>query len=232
MRYAIISDIHSNLESLTVALSEIRKIGYDQLICLGDIIGYGPDPEPCIELVFKNADHIILGNHEEALINLSQIKNFTRYAKEAINWTFDRVRASHIKMFKELKITYKKEDLLFVHSTPDSPELWEYINSYRTARSYLQRLSESICFIGHSHVAGIYTKDNDKIISRNSSAIINVGSVGQPRDRNPMLSFGIFDSEKWEYNNYRFPYDFSKTQQKIISNGLPSFLAERLEDGI
>lgn len=231
MRYAIISDIHSNLEALTIALSEIRKIGCDKIICLGDIIGYGPDPEPCIDLVFENANHILLGNHEEALINLSHIKNFTRYAKEALTWTLDHVSPKYLKMFKGLKMIYETEDVLFVHSTPDSPELWEYISSYRDAKSYLYRLSQAICFIGHSHIAGVYTKSNDETISRNSPAIINVGSIGQPRDLNPMLSFGIFDSKKWVYNNRRFPYDLDKTQRKIIASGLPSYLAVRLGIG-
>jgi diadenosine tetraphosphatase ApaH/serine/threonine PP2A family protein phosphatase len=231
MRYAIISDIHSNLEALTIALSEIRKIGYDKIICLGDIIGYGPDPEACIDLVFENANHILLGNHEEALINLSHLKNFTRYAKEALTWTLDHVSSKYLKMLTGLKLTYEIEDVLFVHSTPDSPELWEYISSYRDAKGYLYRLSQTICFIGHSHIAGVYTKSNDEIISRNSPAIINVGSIGQPRDLNPMLSFGIFDSKKWVYNNHRFPYDLDKTQRKIIASGLPSYLAVRLGIG-
>ncbi len=231
MRIAIISDIHSNLEALTAVFTEANKLGYDELICLGDIIGYGPDPEPCLDLVFNNAKMIIKGNHEQAVINPIILKEFNTYARESILWTIENISEKYFRFITYLKIDYVKDDILFVHGSPIEPYEWNYISDYQDAALYFKNMKEQLCFVGHSHIPGIYKEKDFEAFSESNKCIINVGSVGQPRDGSPDASFGIFDTDKWIYTNYRVGYDISRTREKIIKNKLPVFLADRLLKG-
>jgi len=232
MRIAIISDIHSNLEALQAVLSEAKILGYDELICLGDIIGYGPDPEACLDIVFDNAKMIVKGNHEHAIVHPESLNRFNIYARETILWTIENISEKYFRFLSYLKYDYSKDNVLYVHGSPTDFDQWNYISNYHDASKYFSLMNEALCFVGHSHIEGIYKEDDYKPFSAENKTIINIGSVGQPRDRKPEASFGIFDTEKWTYMNYRVKYDINKTREKIIDNKLPLFLSDRLFKGI
>ena len=232
MSIAIISDIHSNLEALTQAIKKLKSVGYDELICLGDIIGYGPDPGPCLDIVFEEAKYIIKGNHETALVTPEHLSRFDKYARESILWTLENISEKHIRLISYLRTKLIYKGIQFVHSTPVNNEEWNYISNFKDAEEYFSCINENLCFIGHSHIAGIYIQDLSKTLSPTQKAIINVGSVGQPRDGINEASFGIFDTDTWTYTWYREKYDIKTTQTKILKSKLTPYLADRLAQGV
>ena len=232
MRLAIISDIHSNLEALETALALIASKSIDEIICLGDIVGYGANPNECLELVLKNTSSIILGNHDEAAVNLAVAEYFNPFARTAAVWTNKQLTPHNKKILSELPYRLEREGLLFVHASPYQPEWWYYIISPSNAEKNFQHFEQPICFIGHSHVPGIFCEDDEtEEVVRGKRFIVNVGSIGQPRDHNPQLSFGIFDTETWQYENIRADYDIEKASDKIYDAGLPEVLGDRLFEG-
>ncbi len=232
MKYAIISDIHSNLEALTKALEIIDQRSVDEIICLGDIVGYAANPNECLALVRQRCSTVIKGNHDEALLNDSITMHFTEDARSAIEWTRKRINEEYISYLRTLSLSIKKDDLLFVHASPCHPEQWKYILENKAAASALQCFSEPLCFIGHTHTPAIFsTAGRVRNVMKGERYLINVGSVGQPRDRITDLSFGIFDTDTWTYENIRSPYDVELTVKKILATDLPSALGYRLLTG-
>lgn len=229
MKYAIISDIHSNLEALTKALKLIDGHNVDEIICLGDVVGYGANPNECIEIVKDRCSIVLLGNHDAAAVQPHTARDFNHLARRAIEWTYNELTQEHRDYLQTLPFTAKKEDLLFVHASPQSPEQWDYIFTREEAIYAFQFFTEKICFIGHTHIPGIFNNGNRvREISRDERYLINVGSIGQPRDGNPMLSFGIFDTERWSFQLIRDIYDIETASIKISEKGLPQELGIRI----
>jgi len=239
LRYAIISDIHSNLEALQAVLDDIEQEQVDQVVCLGDVVGYGPNPNECLELVRQHSEIIITGNHDFACIETSELYYFNKYAKEAIEWTLTVITNENLQYLSDLPFDAKIDDYYLVHSNPLDPQSWDYILSRDDARSNFPEFEEQICFIGHSHHPIIYIEDQDggdltssrdnRIqIEEGRRYIINVGSVGQPRDGNPDAAYGIIDTMNQHYELKRVSYNVHQTYQKMIAVHLPQFLADRL----
>jgi diadenosine tetraphosphatase ApaH/serine/threonine PP2A family protein phosphatase len=211
--------------------------GDREIVCLGDIVGYGPNPAECMEMIGSRTDKICLGNHDYAMLSNELDYQINPYALEAIVWTRskldDRLRG-YIRGFSE---RIDGEDVLYVHASPDNPMQWKYISSKRDADSSMQDMVNSLCFVGHSHIPGVYAdyalhrRKRGVDLSREGKAIVNVGSVGQPRDGLHLLSFAIFDDVDWGVEIVRLEYDYEKTMAKIKSVGLPLFLAQRLKVG-
>jgi predicted phosphodiesterase len=233
MTYAIISDIHANLEALQRTLEIIEERAVDEIICLGDVVGYGASPNECIDLVRKNCAAIVLGNHDSAAIDLSVADDFHASAKKAIVWTANQLTGVNKEFLSSLPLVVKKEEILFVHASPKSPELWDYIIDSKEVKVALSFIQERICFFGHTHIPGIFSKHGkEKSVSSLDQYIVNVGSVGQPRDRNPMLAFGIFNTASWSYELIRSAYSFQLAAEKIYRAGLPEELGFRLMYGM
>jgi len=229
MRIAIISDIHSNLEALQTAFGIIDDLKPDTVICLGDIVGYGPNPTECLDIIRSKCSVVIKGNHDEAVTVESEAEKFNPYAVEAVKWTREQLDSGHRDYLSGLPYMHEIDDMLFVHGSPAIPENWDYIFTAYDAQSHFPTFTQSVCFIGHTHIPGIYTENGSYgAFNRDTRYIINVGSVGQPRDGNPRLSFGLFDTERWDYQNIRCEYDARVTASKIQQAGLPGFLADRL----
>lgn len=229
MRIAIISDIHSNLEALTAALNVIDGQAVDEIICLGDTVGYGANPNECLSLVRERCRFILRGNHEAAITDIADIDSFTENARTAVLWTRNQLTADHLQFLRSLPLTVSYEQLLFVHASPNDPSTWEYIMNEWDASLALQSFSESICFIGHTHIPAIFSAGGEeRAIVKGNRYLINVGSIGQPRDRNPQLSFGIFDSTAWTYKIFRVSYDVQTASKKIVAANLPLMLGQRL----
>ncbi len=233
MKYAIISDIHSNLEALTKALEIIDQRSVDEIICLGDIVGYGANPNECLALIRQGCSIVIKGNHDEALLNESITAHFTEDARLAIVWTRKRINEENISYLRTLSLSMEKDDLLFAHASPCYPEQWKYILEDTAAANALHCFSNPLCFIGHTHVPALFSAAGRvHSIMQGERFLVNVGSIGQPRDGNIDLSFGIFDTHNWSYENIRNPYDVETAARKILDSELPPRLGQRLLTGV
>jgi len=241
MRYIIFSDLHSNLEALNQFQKEIETIGYDKLVCLGDIVGYGADPNHCVQWVREKADFTIAGNHDWAAIEKTDIAYFNSYAYESCLWTRKKLTEDNKNFLRSLPLDHEEGGVYWVHASPFEPDAWHYVTSKTGAKRYFRSFEAPICFVGHSHKPVILeqTADgevNDYVaefwdIEPETRYIFNDGSLGQPRDGNPDPSFMIYDSEEKTVKVRRFEYDLNSAQDKIRENGLPIYLAERLAQG-
>ncbi len=239
MRIAVISDIHANLEALEACLAKLDELKPDKVVCLGDLVDYCAQPNECIELVRNNSDAVVLGNHDEAQFNYEIAEGFTDNAFVSSVHTRSVIRQEFVEYFKTLPYFFSVKDLLFVHASPLTVPYYSYILTRAAAKGNFDAFSEKICFIGHSHRPVIFEERGSNVfetssvnVNRKSRYIINVGSVGQPRDGNPNLSFGLFDTDDYKYTNYRVRYEAEKASQKILLEGLPVFLADRIVKGI
>lgn len=229
MRIAILSDIHSNLHALTKAFSIIDRSRIDAIHCLGDIVGYGAHPNECVELIRRRCTHIVLGNHDVAAVDLSYADYFTKPGRLAAKWTHSVLTKEHTQFLATLPYSMITDHLTLVHAGPAKPSEWEYVQSLESARRQFEAFTTPLCMIGHTHVPFLCGENLRTFVFKSGIRIlINVGSIGQPRDGNPELSFGIFDSDKWTYENERAEYDVRGACQAIIDSGLPSVLGKRL----
>ncbi len=241
MRYAIISDIHGNLEALESVLAEIEKRAVDSILCLGDVIGYGPNPNECVKVIKERAEVTLAGNHDHAPLGKLDLSYFNPWARSAIEWTRERLTHCSVDFLLSLPLKQDVHGITIVHSTPLQPEEWNYIITVGDAQKNFPQFDSQLCFIGHSHVPIVIVldaeedcrvvQDNPLQIQDGLRYIINVGSVGQPRDLNPQAAFGIYDDSEGIYELLRVDYDIAETQRKIKESDLPEYLAERLEVG-
>ncbi|MFQ5750491.1 MAG: metallophosphoesterase family protein [bacterium] len=241
MKYAIISDIHGNLEALESVLAAIEKKKVDSLICLGDVVGYGPNPNECVEIIKEKAEIILAGNHDYAPLGKLDMTYFNPWARSAIEWTADQLTQSSIDFLLSLPLKIELDGFTIVHATPFNPEDWNYIITIGDAVRNFPEFKGQICFVGHSHVPLVVAvneiedyrviRNNPVLIESKLRYIINVGSVGQPRDFIPQAAYALYDTNENTYQLLREKYDIAETQNKIIKSGLPEFLAERLELG-
>ena len=242
MRYAILADIHANLAAFEAVLADIEKKGeVDELWCLGDIVGYGPDPSACIELLRKYNHVCVAGNHDMAAIGKIALSYFNPYAATACQWTTGQLSASDIVYLEGLPLTLEKGEFLLVHGSPMDPVL-EYVMSIGIAARNFDFFQSPYCLVGHTHAPAAFREEKGNCISINlspgigmvlgaSRMIINPGGVGQPRDGDPRASYAIYESEGRVFRLYRIPYDIGATQDKMMQAGLPIHLVTRLEAG-
>jgi len=233
VRLAIISDIHGNLEALTAALELIDSRGVDEIICLGDVVGYGANPNECLDLIRQRCMVILLGNHDAAAVDLSIANSFTMNARLSALWTRQALLDKNREFLQSLPYTKERGEIFLTHGSPYNPDEWNYIITDFDARDAFQSFTHRICFVGHSHIPALFSESGGSPnLTIRDRYIINVGSIGQPRDGNPKLSFGLFDTEAWTYENIRADYDVFTAAEKINSAGLPPALAHRLMVGI
>lgn len=242
MRYAIISDIHGNREALDACLSDARHQGVDAVLCLGDLIGYGPDPNEVVERVREEADIIVGGNHDAgAVINLDLFE-FNPYARASIEWTRGVLTPANRRFLAELRVVAQLPDALLVHSSPNMPREWRYMATVADVEENFMAFSEKTCFVGHTHFPMIMEKGYDGSfrffhqetvdLAEGARYIVNVGSVGQPRDRDNRACFGIFDTDDQAFEHVRIDYDIDATAGKILRAGLDEKFAKRLFVGL
>lgn len=243
MRFAFISDIHANLEALEAVLDDIGSQNIDELICLGDIVGYGANPNECCELISSRSPVTLLGNHDAAAVDQLSTQHFNIHAKIAIEWTSKNLKKENQTFLEALPLKATKPSMTLVHATPYEPNMWYYITSLEEAAFNCQFFDTQLCFVGHTHIPIIIVLDKDKELYvhqdslihldevENGRLLINVGSVGQPRDRNPKSCYGIFDDDSGEFTYRRVAYDIDKTQSKMKKIKMPEFLITRLQDG-
>ena len=238
MRYAILSDIHSNLEALNVAFSYLTP--GDGVLCLGDTIGYGPNPNECIEMIRERATATVLGNHDLAAIEDFGLSFFNPAARQALIWTQGMLTAENRDWLDTLGYDFRCGEFLMVHGAP-GPNYFEYIMDEEVAARAFAATDAPLIFIGHTHIAEYYALDESGTVKRkglqqggefqlaeNTRYIVNVGSVGQPRDLNPNASFAFYEPDARKVTIQRFAYPIAEVQEKIVSAHLPDALARRL----
>ena len=241
MRYGIFSDVHSNLEALEAVIAAYEQESIDLFLCVGDIVGYAANPMECIEKVNSLVRITVAGNHDWAAVDLFPVDYFNPSARQAIAWTRDVLTAQHKQYLESLKLTYTNEDLTLVHGTLYNPEEFNYMSDDYSVEESLGLLKTPVCFVGHSHVPGIFIADTEGelafqhdacVLKAENKYIINVGSVGQPRDGDPRAAYCVFDTEKNEIHIKRVVYDMKRARQKILDAGLSESLGDRLLVGV
>lgn len=235
MKYAIISDVHANLEAVQACFREIEKLKVDRVICLGDLVDYCAEPNEVITLIKNNCDVVILGNHDEAQYHHYIADRFREFAKISSVHTRGVLDPANLDYIKTLQLRHSENDLLFVHASPLESSGYHYVLDEEAASVNFAAFKENICFIGHSHRPVVYEissggvkTSTEEPLNKDNRYIINVGSVGQPRDGNKNLSFGLFDCESRQYTNKRVDYDRASASIKIYKEGLPVSLAARI----
>ena len=240
MRYAVLSDIHGNLEALEAVLADAAP-RTDALLCLGDLVGYGADPLACVEIVAARAYAITCGNHEYGVTGLLDLDWFNPHARAAAEWTRERLDDDHRTYLAGLPLVAEVGDATLVHASPDRPDEWEYLVTAQDGFDAFAAFATRLCFVGHSHVASAWSLGStrpehlpgpiDLALERGRRYIVNVGSVGQPRDRDPRAAYAIWDVDAGRVEIRRVAYDHAATRRKIVAAGLPRFLADRLAAG-
>jgi predicted phosphodiesterase len=244
MRYAIISDIHGNIEALEAILAKFREIGgIDKWYCLGDIVGYGAEPEACCSLVRETCEVTLLGNHDAAVAGRMDYSYYYDAAREALDWCRERLSPSNLAWLKNLPYTHRLGPVELSHGSPFQPEEYDYIFALEQARELIQSKPDlaDVTFIGHSHLTKVFalTEDNalDVVAPKfklkdGMKYVITVGSVGQPRDYDPRACAGLFDTDERKFEYIRVEYDIESQRQKIIDAGLAHNFGTRLLLGI
>ena len=241
MKYGIIADIHSNLEALETVLLELS--GVDKIVCLGDIVGYGPNPNECCQKIRELKCITVAGNHEKAVIQEMSLEFFNKNAGEAVLWTREKITPDNFEYLKRLPLIEKMDDFVAVHGSLRNP-LEEYLTSLAEGIPTLEEMEAPICFVGHSHVPLVIFKsengsydgrrlqDREEINTKLfTKMVLNPGGVGQPRDRDPRASYAIYDSEKKLATFYRVSYNIGTVQEKMRQENLPVSLIERIAYG-
>ncbi len=242
----IFSDIHGNLEALQAVLNDAAGRNIHRSICLGDMVGYGPYPNECIQLIqgIKNC-RCIAGNHDVAALWQTSPYGMSPAAKEVILWVMDQLSVDNKEYLASLPDRLDLADMTFVHANPYNPRGWRYVMDRKYAlRSFAATQCRHL-FIGHSHRPLVITRNNRITIdiqpvpgsiqfrvADSRRRIINCGSVGQPRDRDSRACYLVFDTRKQRLEFYRVNYDIEKTCQALVAAGLPSLLAQRLRKGV
>lgn len=246
MKSLVISDIHSNLEALRAVLRHVRRKRIDRVICLGDFVGYGAEPNQVLDRLraFKGEKTFIRGNHDRVASGNSDGNEFNHAARAAALWTRARLSRPNRKFLASLPVgpLLTSDGLLLCHGSPFDED--EYLFSENDAWNVLQAVDQPVTMFGHTHIPAVFAVDDPETLSivfvretatlrldRGKKYLINPGSVGQPRDRNPQTSFVIWDSDRWIVQFYRIPYALEKTQDTIRRAGLPRVLADRLAYG-
>jgi predicted phosphodiesterase len=233
VRLAILSDIHSNLEALERALRAAGNLDVDAVYCLGDIVGYNADPARCVELVREHCAGVVRGNHDAAVAS-EDIGALPSDGQDAARHNWRCLSDDQLAYLANLPLTTTVENCTFVHATPDAPTAWKRLTTYPAAQDQFAHFDTDVCFIGHTHVPVVMADSLGVLqVRRGHQFLVNVGSVGQPRDQNPKLSMGVFDTDTFEYENVRLSYDIDGAAQKIRDTGaLPNRLARRLYEGM
>ncbi len=245
MRVAVLSDVHSNQPALEATLAGVDAAGVEQLWCLGDVVGYGAQPDACAELIRERCDICLVGNHDLAVLGGLDISSFSETAAAAVEWTREAASEATLEFLRGLDPAGSRAGIGLFHGSPRDP-IWEYVLSVEQAEAGLDAQAERVGLIGHSHVALFFRRPEEARSGETQGAqagdqallsldtgkwLLNPGSVGQPRDGDPRAAWLELDTEAWTARFHRVPYDVATAAETILTAGLPSQLADRLEVG-
>lgn len=244
MKYGVLGDIHANLSALETVLADLDRVGVDLLLSVGDVVGYGAAPAACIDLLRERDVVTVKGNHDAAVVRELDDRYFNNYARQAVRWTQANLDRRRKDWLASLPLTLELEHCHLAHGTLHRPELFDYILSTTDADPSLDVMTKPMCFVGHSHVPiallrlaedprrTAYSTDRELDLADTRFCVLNVGSVGQPRDENPRTGYAVYDSDAKRAWLTRLPYDIDVEAARIREAGLPDVLAERLKLGV
>jgi predicted phosphodiesterase len=245
LRVAVLSDIHSNRQALEAVLAAVEEAEVEEVWCLGDMVGYGADPDACTALARERCRTCLAGNHDLAVLGALDISTFSDAAAAAVQWTRENVGEETLEFLSSLDPTASREGAGLFHASPRDP-IWEYVLSAEQAEAGFEAMEERVGLIGHSHVALFFTRvpgvrpgyvqgaqaaDGAEIDLGEGGWLLNPGSVGQPRDGDPRAAWMELDTESWQVRYHRVSYDFEAAARAIRAAGLPASLADRLGAG-
>jgi diadenosine tetraphosphatase ApaH/serine/threonine PP2A family protein phosphatase len=242
-RIAVISDVHANLHALEAVLEAIDGEGVDELWCLGDLVGYGPRPNPCCEAVQQRAAVCLAGNHDLGVLGQLDLEEFAPDAVVSARWTREVLRDGPRAYLESLKPAARTAGVELFHASPRDP-VWDYVLSAEAAEAAFELTEEPLVLVGHSHVplalasvdgsmaGGLAPEGTEAELGADARLVLNPGSVGQPRDGDPRAAWLLLDYGSARASFHRVPYAFERTQEEIRERGLPDALAERLARGI
>ena len=250
MRYAVLSDIHSNLEALSAVMEALASERVDRVLCLGDVMGYGADPTACLARVQASQAVVIGGNHDLACVGKIDLEWFNDAARAAVLWTRDQLSCTDLDWLRRLPLTATEGSFTLVHGSLRYPERFEYLVDIAHAVDTMTACRTLMCLVGHTHLPCVveYDRTRRQIVRTLTRAeeltdvafrdtpetmryVVNPGSVGQPRDGDPRASFALIDTDEKRLSIHRVPYNVETAAQKIRRAGLPGFLADRLAVG-
>ena len=241
MKYGFFSDVHANLEALKACIIDFRSEKIDKLYFLGDAVGYGPSPDESVKLIEEVASVKLMGNHDYAALGLMGTEYFNQYAAESMGWTKNSISQKTIEIMSDFELTHVIDGILLVHSSPREPEKWNYILDMEDAEENFDFFTQKICLLGHTHRPYIVfksesgeanlSKETEEAIKEEYRYLVNIGSVGQPRDGDPRSCYLIYDSETGKIALKRVQYDVRSTQKVMAEIGLPEYLIDRLAVG-
>ena len=239
MRYAVIADIHANLEALEVVLADSKEQKCTHYCCVGDVVGYNANPKECLDIIRTMGMPVVKGNHDEYCSSEDDLEGFNPHAAEAVNWTRKQLSKEDRQWLRDLKYVRLVASFTVVHATLDVPQRWGYVFDKLAAAASFTYQNTAVCFFGHTHVPVAFVRDSmvrggtySKFrLEPGKKYFINVGAVGQPRDGNPKAGYVVFDLNENTIELRRLDYDIPKAQKKIMEVGLPQRLADRLALG-
>jgi predicted phosphodiesterase len=239
MKFAIIADIHGNLDAFQVVLEDCKKQQVTHYACLGDVVGYNANPKECLDIVRTMNMPCVKGNHDEYCSSEEHLEGFNPAAAEAVNWTRTQLSEDDRQWLRDLKYSRMVTNFTIVHATLDGPQRWGYVFDKLAAAASFTYQNTSVCFFGHTHVPVAFVKDSvvrggtySKFKTEpGKKYFVNVGAVGQPRDNNPKAAYVLYDTVDGTIEIRRLDYDIAAAQKKILAAGLPERLAERLAYG-
>ena len=239
MKYAIIADIHANLEAFQTVLEDAKQQKVTHYACLGDVVGYNANPKECLDIVRTMAMPCVKGNHDEYCSAIGELEGFNPHAAQAVIWTRSQLVEEDLQWLRDLRYIRLVASFTIVHATLDGPKRWGYVFDKLAAASSFTYQNTSVCFFGHTHMPVAFVRDSvvrggsySKFkVEAGRKYFVNVGAVGQPRDGNPKCAYVIYDMDEGSIELRRLDYDIATTQAKIRAVGLPERLAERLALG-
>jgi diadenosine tetraphosphatase ApaH/serine/threonine PP2A family protein phosphatase len=240
--WVVFSDIHSNLEAFQAVLEDMRTIRFQRMICLGDVAGYAASPKDCLDLLRTLETEVLQGNHDFAVVDDGILLDMSGPAVTGIRYAREQLSASRRDFLAALPMVASHGELQFVHSSLDHPEAWTYLRREPEIRAHFAVQTDPVCFCGHTHIPGVFQMDAaDEVHSlgsvgrielpREGKILINAGSVGQPRDRNPDACYAVYETATRTVEFRRVPYDIEAAKEKILRADLPRIIAERLSFG-
>ena len=239
MKFAILGDIHANLDALEAVLADADARGATHHVCIGDVVGYNANPHECVARIQGLECPVVKGNHDEEASADTEIVGLNPLAQAALLWTRENLDDDDKRWLRELRLVRQVRDFTVVHATLDTPGSWAYVlNKFDAMASFSYQFTQ-VCFFGHTHVPRVYVKGlsvtmetaEQTVIEPGRKYFINVGSVGQPRDGDWRAAYVLYDMEAGEATLHRVEYDIASAQRKILDAGLPPQLAERLSIG-
>jgi diadenosine tetraphosphatase ApaH/serine/threonine PP2A family protein phosphatase len=235
MLLRVLSDIHGNYQALEAVLTDLAGLGADETLCLGDIVGYGADPGKCIELVREECKAVVCGNHDAGTAGKVSLDSFNWEGATVVRWTKDRLDRSMINWLSGLPYYFWLKDFYMCHSYPANPESWIYVLRRNQALASIEAMDGMISLIGHTHLPGCWLEDGNYTEADSGDfsrvRLVNAGSVGQPRDRDPRAAYLLIDTEAGTWEHRRVEYDIDGAASRIREEGLPEVLAQRLYQG-